>query len=133
MAVPSAERIVGDYLRTDAGVAAITDRVVGKTPSNVARPWVRVTLIDDPPVDGGVTDRAVAAQLQIDCFAGTDGDQEDADDLRVAVREALQEIAGVRGSAVVTGARCSSSRVPDATFEPAMERYIVAATVWMHG
>lgn len=136
MAAPDAEKIVTAYLRGVAAIDAITggDRIVGKSPSNIARPWVRVTVLDDPSTDGGITDRHVAAYLQLDCFAGTDGDQETAADLKAAVRAALSEIhLASHSEAVVTGppSGITAPRIPDTSFEPAMERYAISATIYV--
>lgn len=125
--IPSAERIVGDYLR-----ANMDARVVGKTPSDIEDPWLRVTLLDDSSTDGGVTDHLIEALLQIDVYAGRQGNQGTADDLRREARAYLQQInLADHDGAVVTGSRVSSARVPDPSIEGEMERYILTATVWM--
>lgn len=131
--IPSAEQVVGDYLREHAGVAALGARIVGTTPRDTDQPWVRITLLGDPSVDDPA-DHLVAGYLQLDCYAGRDGGQAEADMLRRTVRAALGDIATASHvDAVVTGATVGGTlRLPDQDFEPARERYVVSATVWLH-
>lgn len=128
MSAPDVEKIIGDYLRDE-----MAQRVGGNTPSSVEDPWLRLTLIDDEPVDGGRPNHAFANYLQIDCYSGRAGTRATARALAVQVRDLLavaHEQTFVGG--VVSGAETRMSRQPDTQFEPQMERYIVTATVWMH-
>lgn len=132
--VPDAEKIVSDYLRENPAVAAIVGRrVVGKTPSSISEPWVRLTQIDDPSVDGHRSDHLIAFNLQLDCYAGAEGGQPEATNLSRAVREALRVMPSASLDAVVTGVDAHHGfRSPDADYEPARERVIRLATVYMH-
>lgn len=133
--IPSAEKVVRAHLAADATVTAIAPapRIGPRTPTSTEEPWVRITLFDDPPTDDGV-DHHIAAYMQIDCFAGTNGDQGDADDLSRAVRAALATMPSAsHDGAVVSGIRRPTrARIPDVDFEPAMERYTVTVTVYLH-
>lgn len=122
------EKIIGDYLRENMAV-----RVVATSPSAIEDPWVRITLIDDLATDGGAVNRSIESFLQIDCFAGRDGDKALArglaDDVRSLLRVAHTESFD---SAVVSGAQTRISYQPDTKIEPEMPRYAVSASVWMH-
>lgn len=127
---PDAETIIAAYLNTN-----LDERVVGTTPQNIHDPWVRLTLIDDPSIHGGIVDKAIEALVQIDCFAGKGGTQADAKDLSLEVRSLLHatnENPVSAGGGWIYGARVSFARQPDQSFERAMERYVATATVWMH-
>jgi len=128
--VPDAESVIVAYLRDEAFRASTA------TPDDREDPWVRVTLLDDPPTDGGVTDHHIEAFLQIDCYAGTaENSSVVASGLSIDVREALRTMKNaVLDDAVVTGARSSRAHIPDTAIgEAALERYIISATVWMRG
>lgn len=126
--IPDAEAVVTAYLD-----AELTTRIVPRTPSSTGDPWVRVTLLYDDSTDGGVIDRSTEFTLQLDCFAGRSGSQATAALIYRQVREAMTAITGVRSGVVVSGCEVvGAGRSPDTTFEPAMERYIATATVWMH-
>ena len=130
------EKIVGEYLRAHADVVATGARVATKLPATLTNPWVRITLLDAPsdPVDS--SDHLVNHLLQLDCYAGNtlDGSQQQAHGLYAAVRDALNEMAGVRGGAVVSSARfVGVVFLPDAALEPARDRYIITAEVAAHG
>jgi hypothetical protein len=126
--VPDAEKVLSKHLRehTDA-------RVVGKTPQNTDDAWVRLTLLDDPAVDGARHERLIEAYVQLDCYAGEEGGQPEANNLSREVRAGIvgmPEYAHADG-VVVTGATARRRRSPDATFD-GRERVIVTARVWMH-
>lgn len=127
--IVDAEALVTAYLKAQTGV-----RVVGRTPTDTKTPWVRVTLLDDPSTDGGVAERAFECYLQLDCCAGTNGSQQTAHDTYAAIRTALADIHNhTHALGVVTGApKIRGSRQPDEAYEPAMERYVISATIWMH-
>ena len=131
--IPSAEEVITELLKADDAVAAITTRIRPKTPKTLDEPWVRLTLLDDPPTDGGITNHHIEAYVDLECFAGEAGNQSTADNLSRAVIDALwtghqQDLE----SGVITGpARWRRSRRPDQQHEPAMERYVVSATVWI--
>lgn len=133
--IPYAEKIVGDYLRTHAGLAAITDRVRGTPPGEKERatPWVQVTMLNGPQEPGASVDRLVAFYFQFDCYAGASGGQPEASLLARTVRAALEDLPGVYDEGEVTAVRISGhSHVPDPAIEPRRERYVVTATVWAH-
>jgi hypothetical protein len=131
--VIDAERLVSDWLRNDTDVAAIVDRrVVGKPPSDIGPPWVRVTLLDAPQED--TSDYSSGYYLQLDCYASNDGGQPEAFTLGRAVRAALVALARTTSElGIVSGTQINGhARVPDAALEPARERVIITATVWAH-
>ena len=135
--IPDAEAVITRHLNT--ALTALAVKVRGRTPGNTVDPWVRLTLLDAPATDGSVTDHLVAAYVQLDCFAGkvpdADSPQEDASLIARTARAALATIADSdHEGATVTGCRIDGyTRLPDTEFEPARERYVLTATVWMHG
>jgi hypothetical protein len=132
----AADIAITAYLKAYPDIVSLGARVLGQTPPALGLPWIRVTLIDDPATDGGIADHHVEAFMQFDCYAGkTTNTQKLASDLSLAVREALRvaNAATIEG-AVVTGARSTRFHQPDDDLgEPALERYVVSSTVWMHG
>lgn len=134
--VPYAEKIVSDYLRADEDLEAIVGRrVVGKTPSSTDEPWVRYTQLDGTAVGGSRSDHLIEFYFQFDAYAGAEGGQPEANALARALRAALVAMpdAGV-DDATVTGVDVKGmSRLPDVDVdEPARERFVLTATVWMH-
>jgi hypothetical protein len=136
--IPDAEQIITAHLKADADVVAITDRIKGQTPSTLAEPWVRITLLDDSATDGGVTDHAIAAFVQIDCFAGTAAantaeSQRRASLLSRTVRESLRTANLLpHDGAAISGADLHRAHQLDPDHEPAMHYYSITGTVWMH-
>ncbi len=136
---PYGERVISDYLRNYADLQALDARVVGKTPSSTDEPWVRVTQLDDQSVTGR-SGHLHEFYFQLDCYAGADkvspvAGQPGANLLARTVHKALLELPEAAISeAVVTGADVNgSARIPDSDVdEPARERFVVSATVWMH-
>lgn len=128
---PYIEKIVSDFLRSHDTIEALGARVVGKTPESTDTPWVRVTQLGG--LDEDVAGHFVSYLIQLDCYAGADGGQPEANLLQRTVRAALTEIAGVHGDAVVSGARVvNAARVPDDDFEEARERFILTVETWAH-
>lgn len=133
--IPYMEKIVVDFLVGRSPIEAIVgNRVATKTPRSLDEPWVRVNLLDNPPVTGSTTDHLIASYLQIDCYAGKKGDQILASSLARAVRAAFGDIDAVaHEGATVTGAKVHGSKpLPDTELDKAMDRYIVTATIWAH-
>jgi len=131
--IPSAEKVLGDYLRDNLSVD-----VVSRTPDDTSDPWARITLLGNPTVDRDRSDHLIEAVLQIDCFAGeaTGGQssQSEAEQMSLETRELLRTMSETtHDDAVVTGAVVTGTfRDPDPDFEPARERYVMTTTVWMH-
>lgn len=134
MPIPSASQVTVAYLKSVEAVKDAGARVLTGTPASRTAPWIRVVLLADPPTDGGVADHHVEALLQIDVFAGEAKNTALAvDELSIAVRDSLAVMNKAEHSgAVVTGTRTSRTHMPDTDEEPAMERFSITATVWMH-
>lgn len=129
---PDAEKIISGYLRTHADMQALEARVVGKTPQSTELPWVRVTQLDDR--SSHRSDHLHEFYLQFDCYAGADGGQPEASQLGRTVRELILAAHEASLDAVVTGSEIRShARIPDPDLdEPARERFVITALVWMH-
>jgi hypothetical protein len=125
--IPDLEPILVAHLKAATGA-----RVVTRTPTDKTAGWVRITQLDG---QGSYPDHLVDFLVQADCYgtAGTAG-QAEASLLARQVREALADLPGVHGDAVVTGTRITGhARIPDTDgFEPARERYIVSASIFAH-
>lgn len=136
--IPDAEKIVGDYLRTDPAVVALGAKVAGQM-ADSRGPWVKITQLDDTAVNGSRTDYLIEFMLQLDCYAGRDATaaevgHREASLLSRTVRQALREMPDAQlNDAVVTGVEfVSNPRIPDTDFEPARERYARTVLIWMH-
>ena len=125
------ERIVNDYLRGHPDVDA---RVRSNPPETTVDAWVQTRLLAAEEAGNAPVEHLVAYLLQLDCYAGRDGGQPEANDLARAVRAALTEMSGVHGGAVVGGARIAGHiRLPDDDgFEPARDREILTARIHAH-
>lgn len=138
---PDLEQIVGGYLRGHSAVSALTTRVVARTPSDTGPAWVKYGLLGERPARGSSVLHLVGYVMQFDCYAGrTRNEREAAFRLAATVKAALADLVGLygdvsNGPAVITGVpadRLSSSRIQDDSLDPALERYIVTATVYAH-
>ena len=129
---PYIEKLVSDHLRSHEAIVALGARVVGKTPESTAAPWVRVTQLDEGSDDtaGHLTEFLV----QLDCYAGKDGGQPEANLLKRTVRAVLEDIHLAEHDATITGAKVISGiRLPDAEVDkPARERFSLTTLVWAH-
>ncbi len=129
------EKILVDYLGGDSAIEGIVgDRIATKTPRTLDEPWIRLSVLADPPAGKSSVDHNIAFYVQLDCYAGEDGTQAAANLLARSVRASLGEMPKQEhDGAVVSGVKVEGSRpMPDDTFEPTMDRYIVTATVWAH-
>lgn len=127
----NAEKIVKDYLEAELDVW-----VGGSTPKNTNQSWVRITQLDDRNVAGQRTDHFNSHFLQLDCYASGDGIeyQVEAGNLYRQARAALvampnETISGVVVTAVTFGA---CPRIPDESFEPPRQRYIIDCFLYAH-
>jgi hypothetical protein len=130
---PDVHTAVIAYLAAHEDVGGAGVRVSPKTPSSLNAPWVRVTLINDPATDGGITDHHVEALLQLEVYAGkANNSTVEANALSNLVREAIRVMQDAdHADVVVTGAMSSRAYMPDDTVgEPVLERYTVSSTVW---
>lgn len=133
--IADAEELLTTYLAARETVAALGARIVGETPADRDTPWVRITQLDAQQDPSSRHDHLVAFFMQLDCYAGKAGGQEEASLLRRTVRAALQDIASAAHAdgVVVTGARVNGdTRIPDHDFKPVRERFVLAVTVWAH-
>lgn len=130
--IPDAEAVLTAYL--SPALAGLGVDIVPGTPADTSEPWVRLTLLDAPS-EGSQADHLVAAYVQLDCYAGGGDDgQAEVNLIGRTVREALRTIAAAdHDGAVVNGSRIVGyARIPDGAFEPARERVVVTATIWVH-
>jgi hypothetical protein len=128
--IPYAEKIIADHLRD-----AVDTRVVGRTPSSTDDAWIRLTQLDARAVGGSRADHLIEFLIQLDCYAGKTGGQPEANLLARTTREALVEMPELpHEDAVVAGVDIRGhARIPDLELDdPARERFILTAVVWMH-
>lgn len=124
------EALLTTYLKGETG-----ERIVGETPSNTGTPWVRVWLQDvldrtEP------TDHLLMYPVQLDCYAGTPGPagQGEAFEIASTIRDFLLAMRHEDFTdAVVTNVRVRGPRrFPDTDFNPARQRYILDAELYVH-
>jgi hypothetical protein len=135
---PDVELLLCTYLRATSAVTDLVgDRVGTRTPLSTGEPWVTVTLIDTRADQTSSALHFMHAPVQIDCYAGEPREDSQAEASLIA-RTILGALA-VIGQATHSGAVVSCARdlalrpLPDAGFSPARERYIVQATLHLHG
>lgn len=133
--IPDGEKVLSKYLRAHPALAELETRIVGKTPEDTTRSWVRLTQLDAGPVDRRAGS-LVEFYFQLDCYAGEQGGQPEAALLATAVFAAIAELEGANyrsDGAVITAAGPNlGARAPDTDFEPARERFVSTAVVHMH-
>ncbi len=132
--IPDGELIIGRYLREHPDIRALGARVVGKTPDDPSKPWIKLTQIDAPTVGNSRSEHLIAWMGQFDCYAGKEGGQAEASELTRKARALLAVANQVdHEGAIVTGSRfVSCPRIPDTAFEPARERFALTAVIYMH-
>lgn len=128
--IPDAEAVANAYL---AEVLDI-DRIGASTPTDLAQPWIRTTLINGPKEAKSTPAHLMIFHLQFDCYAGAGRNKRaEASDLARGVWDALESIAGKRSGVTVNGAQLIGIKpMPDDSIEPARDRFIVEANVYMH-
>jgi hypothetical protein len=124
------EALLTTYLKAETG-----ERIVGETPTSTGSPWVKITLIDTDDRTQP-TDHLLRYFVQLDCYAGSNGPagQGEAQGIASTVRGMVlgmrtEEFAG----AVVTNVTVRGPRrLPDPDFNPARQRYILEAEIYVH-
>lgn len=132
--IPDIEAVMTGYLKGCAPIAELGARIVGKMPSETAKPWVRITLLDPKAVDDSRSDHLIDWMVQFDCYAGSTGGQGEASLLMRTVRRELRLLYEREAEgAVITGVRfLSAPRQEDTNFEPARTFFPLTATIWGH-
>lgn len=136
--LPDIEALAGAWLRDHPDLLSLNVRVAGSTPSSMTGPWIRVTLLTDPDVGTSQAEHLIDYTLQLDCYAGSVAMQAFAGQARASLvsrraRAILKARQGVQDDGVVvTSVRSTRSRLPDTTFEPAMERYVLTVDLMAH-
>ena len=126
--IVDSERMVGDFLRDRPDIDA---HVLTLPPEATEDSWVMITQLGASQTD--VPDHLVAFFLQFDCYAGRTGGPKEANDLGRTIRAALRDLNGTQTGGVVSGVQIvEDRRLPDQTFEPARQRRILSATLWIH-
>lgn len=128
--IPDAEAVVNTYLAEALGIDIGTS-----TPTDLSEPWVRTTLIVGSKEPKSTPAHLIPFHLQFDCFAGEGRNRRaEASDLARELWAALEVVPATRGETTINGASLIGIKpMPDTSIEPARERFIVEATVWMHG
>lgn len=138
--IQRAEAILTAYLNADSAITALDARVAGATPGSQSRPWVRVTQLDATDDRVSNVEHLIDYLLQFDCYAGKDATdahvgQTEALNLAIAVRVALKAAQGTTlDDVVISSVRFTGMpRIPDTDLEPARERYVLTASIHLHG
>lgn len=136
--LPDIEALVGGWLRDHPDLQSLNVRVAGATPSSMTNPWIRVTMLAAPDAGSSQTEHLIDFTLQLDCYAGSTAMQAFAGQARASLvaRRARAILKGREGGqadgVVVTRVRTGGARLPDTTFEPAMERYVLTVDLMAH-
>lgn len=133
--IPDAERVVRAGLVADSEVTALVGQeVVPQTPDNTDVAWVKIAQLDAREASNSRADHLINFLVQLDCYADVGNEQGDAVLLGRTVRAALVAMANNNyAGAVVTRAEIiGHPRLPDPDFEPARERVVLTAEIYMH-
>lgn len=133
--IPDIEKLTTAFLRAQPAVAAaVGRRIVGKSPDDKSTAWVRLTRLDARGEDGSQPEHLIDFMVQLDCYAGADNGQPEANLIGRTVRDALVAMPrAAHTGAVVTRVRITGDmRRPDTDLEPARERVVLTATVHAH-
>lgn len=129
--IPDIEAIVTAHLK-----AELVETVTGTTPRDTRQAWVKVTQIDVRNVSAPKSDHFNSFHIQLDCYASDNGPQYqgEAGDLFRSARAAMlalpdETLTGAVVTAVTFG---SSPRIPDTSFEPPRQRYVLDTYVYAH-
>lgn len=131
------EKIIGDVLRDSPEIIALDARVAGQIPRTFTKPWVRVTQLDATNVsDSDDIEHLMSYLIQLDCYAGSDPQigQAEASALARAVRGVLFSCKDSVVDAVISTVTFRNhARIPDLSFDPPRERFVLDAEVFAHG
>lgn len=137
--LPDIETLAAGWLRYHPDLLALDARVATKTPANMTRPWVRVAQLDAVDDPRSSLEHLIATTLQVDCYAGRDAmaahdGPMTAWRVKAATRAILKSVQRTTiDGVVVTKVRFIGDRnVPDETFEPAMDRYVLTVEITAH-
>ena len=133
--IPDGEKIAMAHLRDHDAIQAICGRrVVVKTPSSTAEPWVRATQLDARNNSSARHEHLITFLIQFDCYAGAEGGRPQAVELGQTARAVLHQMPEETFDEVVVSAVGFTShiRLPDGDFEPARERVILTAELVLH-
>jgi Protein of unknown function (DUF3168) len=134
--IPETDVLVRDYLLSSPAIAEIVgERIFTKPPGALGRPWIRVSVYDEPPTGKSTADYHIAARVDLHCYAGTEGGADEASRLGRLVRAWMSAMDNDgQKSAVVSGAKVEGGRpLLDDSLDPPIDRYLVHVVVWAHG
>lgn len=137
--IPDAEILVGRWLREHPDLTAMNANVGPRTPTAMTRPWIRVTQLDASDSTTLAIEHLIEWMIQLDCYAGSTATeafagQAEASRLTRTARAVLKARQGrvsdgLVVSRVVFGGQ---SRIPDTSFEPALERFVLTVLITGH-
>ena len=133
--IPDIEVLVVTHLRATLAVTSLTSRIGTRTPSSLQGQFARVTSLDERQTPRSPALHLIDCLVQVDCYGSSNRDSAHAEASLLArtIREAVHAMPSASHSgAVVTAARVSSSRQPDATLEPPRERYVLTCELTVH-
>jgi hypothetical protein len=139
--IPDIEAILGNYLRTHPDIVALGARVGAEVPSSSVNPWVRITQLDAADYTDASLEYFIEYLVQVDSFAGktaTDAKrgQEEAHDVSKAVRAAMKHLEQLDLGPATPVVSCvrfrQHARLPDTSFEPPRQRYMLEAFIYAH-
>ena len=127
--IPDIEALLVGYLGPLLGI-----RIVTVQPDQQAEPWVKIAQLDAKDVSGSYSERLIEYMVQFDFYAGRDENSVDASTSARVGRQLLAELPSYGGGdAVVSRVQfISMPHLPDPSFEPARERYVLTANIAAH-
>ena len=132
--IPDCEAIIIPYLYNHPDLVALDARVASQLPATFTRPWVKATQLNARNHPSSPAEHLITYSMQFDCYAGSTGGQAEANLLSRTVRAVLHALpqATVSGAVVSRVTFTTHMRLPDDSFEPARERYVIDAEVTLH-
>jgi len=120
------EKLLTEYLKDET-----EHRIVGEVPASTGTAWVKVVLLDTDDRTRP-TDYLLRYFVQLDCYAGKDGGQGEAQGVAADVRAAIMDLPQADVDATVTCVIMRGPRrVPDTAFETARQRYVLEAELYV--
>lgn len=134
LTIPYMQKIVSDYLRSNATLTAVTNRIVSEPPDKTETPWVMVRQLDATDTGQIAAEHLINYLFQFDCYVGEGEGTPQVFSLGHKVRDALKAMQGTtQGGAVISKVLITGDRPLPDTDLAGRWRKVIDATIFAHG